>query len=60
MPEICGFYGIIIRMYLIDKEHPPRHIHIRYGAYEAVMELKTGNENVLADHYPETRSALEL
>jgi hypothetical protein len=28
MPEICRFYGIIIRMYLIDNEHPPRHIHI--------------------------------
>jgi hypothetical protein len=26
-------------MYLIDKEHPPRHIHIKYGEYEAVMEL---------------------
>ena len=39
MPEICGFYGIIIRMYLIDREHPLRHIHIKYGDYEAVMEL---------------------
>ncbi len=26
-------------MYLIDREHPPRHIHIKYGEYEAVMEL---------------------
>ena len=26
-------------MYLIDKEHPPRHIHIKYGEHEAVMEL---------------------
>lgn len=26
-------------MYLIDKEHPPRHIHIKYGECEAVMEL---------------------
>lgn len=40
MPEICRFYGIIIRMYLIDREHPPRHIHIKYGEYEAVMELQ--------------------
>ena len=23
MPEIARFYGIIIRMYLIDSEHPP-------------------------------------
>ncbi|TLU81588.1 MAG: DUF4160 domain-containing protein [Chlorobium sp.] len=39
MPEICRFYGIIIRIFLIDKEHPPRHIHIKYGEYVAVMEL---------------------
>jgi hypothetical protein len=25
MPEISRFYGIIIRMYLIDNEHPPQH-----------------------------------
>lgn len=28
MPEISRFYGIIIRMYLIDSEHPPKHIHV--------------------------------
>jgi len=39
MPEICRFYGIIIRMYLIDREHPPRHIHIKYSKYEAVMNI---------------------
>ena len=27
-------------MYLIDREHPPRHIHIKYGEYEAVMVLE--------------------
>jgi hypothetical protein len=41
MPEISRFYGIIIRMFLIDREHPPRHIHIKYGEHEAVMELTT-------------------
>ena len=39
MPEICRFYGIIIRMFSIDREHPPKHIHIKYNQYEAVMEL---------------------
>jgi hypothetical protein len=43
MPEICRFYGIIIRMYLIDTEHPPRHIHIKYGEHSAVMELMNLN-----------------
>ena len=43
MPEISRFYGIIICMYVIDKEHPPQHIHIKYGEYEAVMELENLN-----------------
>ena len=41
MPELARFYGIIIRMFLIDREHPPRHIHIKYGDHEAVMSLTT-------------------
>ena len=50
MPEICGFYGIIIRMYLIDREHPPRHIYIKYGEHEAVMELI--NLNIIDESLP--------
>ena len=43
MPEICRFYGIIIRIFSIDREHPPKHIHIKYNEYEAVMELEGMN-----------------
>ena len=43
MPEICHFYGIIIRIFSIDREHPPKHIHIKYNDYEAVMELEGMN-----------------
>ncbi|GDX83977.1 hypothetical protein LBMAG43_00190 [Methylococcaceae bacterium] len=50
MPEISQFYGIIIRMYLIDNEHPPQHIHIKYGEYEAVMELT--NLNIIDGSLP--------
>jgi hypothetical protein len=50
MPEICRFYGIAIRMYLIDREHPPPHIHIKYGEYEAVMELM--NLNIIEGSIP--------
>jgi hypothetical protein len=39
MIEVCRFYGIIIRMYMIDSENPPRHIHIKCGEYEAVIEF---------------------
>ena len=31
MPTISRFYGIIIRMYFLPKEHNPPHIHVIYG-----------------------------
>ncbi len=43
MPEICRFYGIVIRIFSIDNEHPPKHMHIKYNEYDAVMELNTLN-----------------
>lgn len=27
-------------MFLIDREHSPRHIHIQYGDHTAVMDLE--------------------
>ncbi len=50
VPEISRFYGILIRMYLIDSENPPEHIHIKYGEYEAVMELT--NLNIIEGAVP--------
>ena len=38
MPEICRFYGIIIRMYFVD--HPPPHFHAEYGEYEALITIE--------------------
>lgn len=37
MPEICRFYGIVIRMYFDD--HPPPHFHAAYGSEEAVFGI---------------------
>ena len=39
MPEICRFYGIVIRMFWAD--HPPPHFHAIYGEHEAVIEIST-------------------
>lgn len=39
MPELCRFYGIIIRMFWVD--HPPPHFHAMYGNHEAVIEILT-------------------
>ncbi len=38
MPEICRFYGIIIRMYHPD--HPPPHFHAIYAEHEALIEIE--------------------
>ena len=31
MPVLSRFYGIIIKMYFLPKEHNPPHIHVIYG-----------------------------
>jgi hypothetical protein len=38
VPEICRFFGIIIRMFFDD--HGPPHIHVEYQSYKAVFDLK--------------------
>jgi hypothetical protein len=39
MPELCSFYGIIIRMFWAD--HPPPHFHAIYGEHQALIEILT-------------------
>ena len=39
MPEICRFYGIIIKMFFRD--HNPPHFHAEYGNYEAIFDIQT-------------------
>lgn len=43
MPIISMFYGIIIRLYLLDnKHHHLPHIHARYAEYEASIAIEDG------------------
>ncbi len=42
MPEICRFFGIIIRMFF--DEHNPPHFHAEYQGSKAVFEL---NGNII-------------
>ena len=39
MPEICRFYGIVIRMYY--DEHNPPHFHAEYGEDEVWININT-------------------
>ena len=42
MPTISNFYGIIIVMYLRNKEHNPLHIHAITQDYAAPFLIETG------------------
>lgn len=39
MPEICRFYGIVIKMFWND--HAPPHFHAEYGGDLAVIDIQT-------------------
>jgi len=51
MPIISMFYGIIIRMYLLDnKQHNVPHIHAKYAEFEASITIEEGD--ILAGELP--------
>jgi hypothetical protein len=39
MPEICRFYGIVIKMFFAD--HAPPHIHAEYGNDQVLIDVQT-------------------
>lgn len=51
MPVISMFYGIIIRLYMLDhRHHSLPHIHARYAEFEASINIQDGE--VLAGELP--------
>lgn len=42
MPTLARFYGIVIRMYFLQAEHNPPHIHAIYGEDVAAFDIRTG------------------
>ena len=56
MPVLSRFYGIVIRMYFLQKEHNPPHIHAIYGDDVAAITISDGK--VLEGALP--AKALEL
>ncbi|MGN0872173.1 MAG: DUF4160 domain-containing protein [Victivallales bacterium] len=42
MPVIARFYGMVIKMYLLGKEHGIAHIHAIYGEYSGVIDVRSG------------------
>ena len=56
MPVLSRFYGIIIRMYFLQSEHNPPHIHAIYNEDVAAIDFMTGE--VLDGYLP--NKALEM
>ncbi len=56
MPIIAKFYGIIIKMYFIQKEHNPPHFHAFYNEFVGVIDIDTGK--MIEGNLP--KKALEL
>ena len=42
MPVLSKFYGITIRMYFLQSEHNPPHIHAIYNDDAAAIDFMTG------------------
>lgn len=41
MPVISRFYGMVIKMYFLGSEHNPPHIHVVYGEYLGIIDIRT-------------------
>ena len=40
MPVISRFYGMVVKMYLLGKEHNPPHVHFLYGEKNGVIDIQ--------------------
>jgi len=58
MPVLARFYGIIIRMYFIQKEHNPPHIHAIYNEDVAAIDFMT--RDVLEGYLPPKAMSMVL
>lgn len=41
MPTIARFYGMVIKMYFLGKEHNPPHFHVIYDDRLGVIDIQT-------------------
>lgn len=56
MPTISSFYGIIIMMFLLDKEHNPPHIHAFYDEMSAAFKIEDGE--IIKGEFPKNGKKL--
>ena len=41
MPVLCRFYGMVVKMYFLGREHNPPHVHFIYGEYIGAIDIQT-------------------
>jgi len=58
MPVIARFYGMLIKMYLLGKEHGVAHIHVIYNENSGVIDVQTGT--MLEGDLPQKALAMAL
>ena len=56
MPELCRFFGIVIRMYASD--HPPPHFHAEYAEHEA--QISIGDRRIMRGSLPARQNRLVM
>lgn len=56
MPTISHFHGIIIVMYLRNKEHNPPHIHAITNEVDAPFLIETGE--IMEGDFPQKETSL--
>lgn len=54
MPEVCRFFGIIIRMF--PNDHLPAHFHAYYNECKATFNIRTGK--LIDGKFPSKQAAL--
>ena len=58
MPVLSRFYGIIIKMYFLPKEHNPPHIHVIYG--EETFAISIEEMNIISGEMTPTSRVLSM
>lgn len=58
MPTISSFYGIVIVMYLRNKEHNPPHVHAITNDFAAPFLISTG-ELIEGEFPPKARGLVK-
>lgn len=56
MPVISRFYGMVIKMYFLASEHNPPHIHVIYGEYMGIIDIR--NSEMITGDLPSKALAM--